>query len=259
MIRDKRRNDKLWGCVRMHSLVAPNSLEAQHKKIRRLVVYFSEREFCSWKTVLSVNLNVFEENKMSVFRPLPAAFKTNRQGSLGKGTFGSVSKHELDGVLYVECLHACIVHPCIMLQHKLIGKTSWVRTTYTLTTRLDDCYHATYRYAVKEIDLTHLIDSQSSEIYRLELVKCFLEAQVLIALRDSTLMQLRCLAFDLHEDDRSGAQSEWGVTGTTLLKRLYLVMDFAKGGDLRQYTFSQQQLPQLVLLRVWRELFTGLK
>jgi hypothetical protein len=112
---------------------------------------------------------------------------------------------------------------------------------------------------VKEIDLTHLIEARSKFTYGIELVKCYFEAQVLIALRDSTLMQLRCLAFDLEEDDQPGATAEWGTTGTLLLSRLFLVMDFAQGGDLRQASLSQEALPKLVLLRIWRELFTGLK
>lgn len=105
MVKELRegRQSKLWGCVLMHNFIAPGSLRGTpYSRLKQLVVFFSEREFCSWKMALSVNLNVFEENKMSVFRPLPPAFKSEQKGSLGKGSFGSVSMHELDGVLYVH-------------------------------------------------------------------------------------------------------------------------------------------------------------
>jgi hypothetical protein len=101
MVRESHEGQqgKLWGCVSMHGLISPGSLRhVPHQRLKQLIVFFSEREFCSWKTALSVNLNVFEENKASLFRPLPAAFKGVPKDSLGKGSFGSVSKHELDGV-----------------------------------------------------------------------------------------------------------------------------------------------------------------
>lgn len=164
---------------------------------------------------------------------------------------------------------------CIHLNHK---------SDLTLPSLIDN-YHASVTYStlsciswqrllfcVQGINLgegasgsvtKHALDGVAYAVKRVdprddfELVQCYLEAQILIALRLPCLIPLNSIGFELNEDLEGGLS-------------VYLVMDFAKGGDLQQYLYREiehpqysctpkQRLSKLVLLRVWREFFGAVK
>jgi len=105
-------------------------------------------------------------------------------------------------------------------------------------------------YAVKEIVL-----DKDSPAFTFDLLQSFLEAQVLLALRSPCLIPLNSLT--------------WSIGPRSLT--IYMVMDYAHGGNLRHYLYDEvldgikyacipkPRLDNLVLLRVWREFFSGLK